>query len=569
VFSNKINILQLASLMLQYGIRHVVLSPGSRNAPLIHTFTQHPGFTCYTVVDERSAAFFALGLSQKLQQPVAACCTSGTALLNYGPAIAEAFYQEIPLLVISADRPEAWIGQADGQTIPQNGAFATITKKSVQLPEPANDTDEWYCNRLINEALIQLTANGNGPVHINVPLSEPLYQFTTPALPEARKIIFHTGKPSFDIEQCKSVWNASSKRMIVVGQLPPENGMDSVLASLLEKSDAVVLAEQIANVHLPQQIANFDLVLASLSEEELNNYAPDLLITLGGHLTSKRLKQLLRKHKPQHHWDIRPDGKVKDTFQTLTDLIPADVGDFLQQLTESIDQLKDKAKQFSNLWQEKLIAVSQEVDRFLKEAPFCDLTVVNSFIQNLPPQSTLHLSSSAPIRYAQMCNLNSAISVCSNRGTNGIDGSMSTAVGYAAVNKGMTFILIGDLSFFYDINALWNKQISKNLRILLINNGGGNMFHLINGPQQSEAMEDYIACHHNESAKDRVLAFGLHYLSATNFDELDRCLPYFCNPDEDYPLVLEVFTHTETNTYVFNRLFEALKADEKPDSNCK
>jgi 2-succinyl-5-enolpyruvyl-6-hydroxy-3-cyclohexene-1-carboxylate synthase len=559
MFSNKTNILQLASLMLQYGIRHVVLSPGSRNAPLIHTFTQHPGFTCYTVVDERSAAFFALGLSRKLQQPVAACCTSGTALLNYGPAIAEAFYQEIPLLVISADRPEAWIGQADGQTIPQNGAFAAITKKSVQLPEPANDTDEWYCNRLINEALIQLTANGNGPVHINVPLSEPLYQFTTPALPEARKMTFHTAKQQVETEQFQSVWNASSKRMIVVGQLPPKNGLDRVLTALLEKGDAVVLAEQIANVHLPQQIANFDLVLASLPEEELNTIAPDLLITLGGHLTSKRLKQLLRKYKPQYHWDIRPDGKVKDTFRTLTDLVPVDAADFLQQLTESIDPSEDKSKEFSNLWQEKSMTVEQEVTRFLKEAPFSDLSVINAFIKCLPKQSSLHLSSSAPIRYAQMCTLNPTVSVRSNRGTNGIDGSMSTAVGYAAANKGMTFLLIGDLSFFYDINALWNKQISKNLRILLVNNGGGNMFHLINGPQQSEAMEGYIACHHNESAKDRVLAFGLHYLSATNFDELDRCLPYFCNPDEDYPLVLEVFTHTETNAYVFTCLFESLK----------
>ena len=559
MFSNKTNILQLASLMLQYGIRHVVLSPGSRNAPLIHTFTQHPDFTCYTVVDERSAAFFALGLSQRLHQPVAACCTSGTALLNYGPAIAEAFYQEIPLLVISADRPEAWIGQADGQTIPQNGAFAAITKKSVQLPEPTNATDEWYCNRLINEALIQLTANGNGPVHINVPLSEPLYQFTTPSLPEARKITFHAAKQQVETKPFQSIWNASSKRMIVVGQLPPENSLDDILGSLLNKGEAVVLAEQIGNVHTSHQIANFDLVLASLPEEELNSFAPDLLITLGGHLTSKRLKQLLRKHKPQHHWDIRPDGKIKDTFQTIIDLIPANAANFLQQLAENIVSKKDKGNNFSGLWQDKSIAVDLEVARFMKEAPFCDLTVINAFIQRLPQQSTLHLSSSAPIRYAQISKLNPTVSVLSNRGTNGIDGSMSTAVGYAAANDGLTFLQIGDLSFFYDINALWNKQISKNLRILLVNNGGGNMFHLINGPQQSEAMEGYIACHHNESAKDRVLAFGLHYLSATNFDELDRCLPYFCNPGEDYPMVLEVFTHTETNAYVFSRLFEALK----------
>ena len=179
MYSNKKNVLQLAALLREYGIDHVVVSPGSRIAPLTQTFSQHPAFKCFTVVDERSAAFFALGLIQKINRPVAVCCTSGTALLNFGSAVAEAFYQQLPLLVISADRPAAWIGQMDGQTLPQPGIFNTLVKKSVQLPEPVTEEDEWYCNRLINEALLELNHYGKGPVQINVPLSEPLFEFTT------------------------------------------------------------------------------------------------------------------------------------------------------------------------------------------------------------------------------------------------------------------------------------------------------------------------------------------------------------------------------------------------------
>lgn len=546
--------------MRDYGIRHVVLSPGSRNAPLIHTFTEHPDFTCYTVVDERSAGFFALGLSQRLQQPVAICCTSGTALLNYGSAIAEAFYQEIPLLVISADRPTAWIGQADGQTIPQNGIFNSIVKKSVQLPEISNKTEEWHCNRLVNEALISLTNNGSGPVHINVPLSEPLYQFTEKELPAVRRIHYHIPDQKVDIASFAERWKQYEKRMIVVGQLLPDHGLDELITHFAKQYHVVVVAEQIANLHVPQLIGNFDALLASLSEQELQELAPELLITIGGHITSKRLKQLMRNEcSARQHWDIRTSGRITDTFQSLTDVIPASPTYFLTQLAKAIENAPVNGIDYCQQWHLHAENTQAAFTNYLTTIPFSDMSAIGAFLSALPPHSSLHLSNSSPIRYAQLFSIDPAIKILSNRGTNGIDGVVSTAAGYAAANDGLTFLLVGDLSFFYDINGLWNKHISKNLRILLINNGGGNMFHLINGPQQSEALEGYIACHHNDSAKDRVLAFGLHYMPATNFDELGRCLPYFCNPDEDYPMVLEVFTHTETNAHVFKYLFEALK----------
>ena len=198
MYSDKKNILQLASLLIEHGISNVVFCPGSRNAPIVHTLANHSFFNCHSVTDERSAGFFALGLALHGGKPAAICCTSGTALLNIHPAVAEAFYQEVPLVVISADRPTAWIGQMDGQTLPQPGVFGSLVKKSVHLPEIHTEQDEWYCNRLINEALLELNHHGKGPVHINVPISEPLYQFTTPELPKVRVITRYQGLNVYD-----------------------------------------------------------------------------------------------------------------------------------------------------------------------------------------------------------------------------------------------------------------------------------------------------------------------------------------------------------------------------------
>ena len=559
MYSDKKNILQLVALMLEYGIRHVVLSPGSRNAPLIHTFTSHADFKCYTVVDERSAGFFALGLSQRLQQPVAVCCTSGTALLNYGPAIAEAFYQEVPLLVISADRPAAWIGQADGQTIPQNGIFDTIVKKSVQLPEISNKTEEWYCNRLINEALICLTQNGCTPVHINIPLSEPLYQFTEKELPAVRRISLHIPNQQIGIKQFAERWNSHAKRMIVVGQLPPGHGLDDIIASLAEQQHTVVVAEQISNLRVPQAIGNFDALISSFPEDELVSFAPELVITLGGHITSKQLKLFLRTpFCLKEQWDIRVDGRVQDTFQSLTDVIPMLAEDFLVQLSEAI-QSSSENDNFSQKWHQRSEQVATAINQYLKTIPFSDMSVVRAFTTALPAHTTLHLSNSSPIRYAQFFNIDPTIQLFSNRGTNGIDGVVSTAVGHAVENDQLTFLLVGDLSFFYDINGLWNRHVSPNLRILLINNGGGNMFHLINCPGKSTALENYIACQHSETTKERAIAFGLHYLSASGLEELHQHLPIFCDASLHKPMVLEVFTQTETNSFVFKSLYNHLK----------
>jgi 2-succinyl-5-enolpyruvyl-6-hydroxy-3-cyclohexene-1-carboxylate synthase len=557
MYSNKKNVLQLAALLLEYGIDHVVVSPGSRIAPITQTLSQHPAFKCFTVVDERSAAFFALGLIQKLQRPVAVCCTSGTALLNFGSAVAEAFYQQLPLLVVSADRPAAWIGQMDGQTLPQPGVFNTLVKKSVQLPEPITKEDEWHCNRLINEALLELAHHGNGPVQINVPLSEPLFEFTEKELPEVRTIRYSGGYPKFldNSDYFRNQWAKSNKRMILVGQLPPDEKVRKVLEGVAKEWGCVILAEHTANVSSCPIIDNFDQIIYALPTEKWDELAPDLLITFGGHLVSKRMKQFLRKHHPAQHWHLSADGSVPDLFQSLTDVIEMDEN-FFALLGSPTEQ---QTISYSLLWRNESDKLKNKSKEYTATMPFSDLLVLKTLFPLLPEKSALQLGNSSTVRNAQLFDLNPEIPVFCNRGTSGIDGSMSTAVGFAAIHPALTFLVIGDLSFFYDVNGLWNKHINKNLRILLVNNGGGEIFHLLPGLNKAESLDEHISYRHNTGAKEWAMAMGFLYLSAENETELKENIITFVSNTSDKPILLETKTAMEINAEVFKAYYHNLK----------
>ena len=326
MYTDKKNILQLVALLEAHGITKVVLCPGSRNIPLVHTLSNHPNFTCYPVTDERSAGYFAIGLALNGGKPAAVCCTSGTALLNLHPAVAEAFYQNVPLVVISADRPAAWIGQMDGQTLPQPGVFQNLVKKSVNLPEIHTEEDEWYCNRLVNEALLETKHHGKGPVHINVPISEPLFQFTSDTLPEVRVITRYQGLNVYDRDYNDLIdrMNKYQKRMIIVGQMNLIYLFEKKHTKLLYKHFAW-LTEHIGNQTVPGiPVKNFDAAIYAMPEEKIDQMTPELLITYGGHVVSKRLKKFLRQHPPKEHWHISPDGEIVDLYGALTTVIEMD-----------------------------------------------------------------------------------------------------------------------------------------------------------------------------------------------------------------------------------------------------
>lgn len=536
MYSNKKNVQLLVAALEAYKIKYIVLSPGSRNAPLIQTLSSHPYFHCRLVVDERSAAFVALGIIQKEREAVAICCTSGTALLNYAPAVAEAFYQKLPLIVISADRTPAWIGQMDGQTIPQDNSLNFITRKSVQLPEVESKEQYWYCSRLIHEALLASNLPVKGPVHINIPISEPLFDFTETELPRVVPIEVLT-PCRVNLRRYVEQWKESKKRMLVIGQLEQNNPMNPLVEILTTRFDCVVLAEHLSNISDELVVYNFDEVLCLLNKDTEINYAPDLLISFGGHIVSKRLKQFLRKNKSTNHWHISEDNNLVDLFQSLTNWLQIEPQILLEELVNSsLDT--DVEKNYQEFWNR----ASQEAEANQMKPEFSDLGTVKTLLDNLPLYSALYLGNSSSVRHAQLCRIHPSVEVFCNRGTNGIDGTISTAIGYASQSDQLTFLIVGDLSFLYDLNALCYHGMPNNLRIMVLNNGGGAIFSQLPVPNKTDNFYRYVAAQHQEQVGKWIAREDICYLSVSNIEELNYNIPAFVACDVEKPVIMEVYT---------------------------
>lgn len=553
MYTDKKNILQLVALLKAHRIQKIVLCPGSRNIPIVQTLVNIPEFTCYPVTDERSAGFFALGLALNGGSPAAICCTSGTALLNIHPAVAEAFYQQVPLVVISADRPAAWIGQMDGQTLPQPGVFGSLVKKSVNLPEVQSEEDEWYCNRLINEALMELNHHGKGPVHINVPVSEPFFKLPVTELPEARVITRYQGLNVYekDYQPLIDRLNRYQRRMVVVGQMNLIYLFEKKYTKMLYKHFAW-FTENISNQTIPGlPIRNIEPLLCSMDFEAQQKMRPELLITYGGHIISKRLKKFLRRHPPVEHWHVAADGQVADLFGSLTTVIEMDPFEFLEKIAPMMD---NRTPEYPRTWENLSKNIPQAV------FPYSEMSAIGKIIHHLPSSCSLHLANSSTVRYAQLFPLPKDVEVLSNRGTNGIEGSLSTALGYATASDKLNFIFIGDLSFFYDMNALWNANYGSNVRILLLNNAGGEIFHALPGLEMQDNSRRFITAIHRTSARAWAEDRGFRYLSAHNEDELNQAAEIFTQPSiTPQPLLLEVFTEKDQDIEHLKTYYHNLK----------
>ncbi|MCL1932569.1 MAG: 2-succinyl-5-enolpyruvyl-6-hydroxy-3-cyclohexene-1-carboxylic-acid synthase [Candidatus Azobacteroides sp.] len=541
MYSEKKNILQLVALLKAHGINQAILCPGSRNSPIVQTLANHPFFSCHAVTDERSAGFFGIGLSLQSNRPVVVCCTSGTALLNLHPAVAEAFYRQIPLIIVSADRPAAWIGQTDGQTIPQPEVFRSLVKKSVHLPEIQNEEDEWYCNRLINEALLESDHHGKGPVHINIPVSEPLFRLSVEKLPDVRVI---------KRQDRITLPDTLNRRMLVVGQMPANCPLDAATGEALSKRFAL-FAEHTGNLNsFVPAILNMDTLLSVLPEERQKELRPDLLITYGGNIVSKRLKQFLRTYPPQIHWHVSEGGEIIDLFGALTTAIEAEPYSFLQKMAA----LPVTPTTYPLQWK----TLSDKIPD--PKLPYSEPAVIGDLLKKLPPASVLHLGNSSPLRYAQLFSIPNDIDVFCNRGTSGIEGSLSAAVGYASTSDKLNFVIIGDLSFFFDMNALWNGSVGNNLRILLLNNGGGEIFQTLPGLEMTDRTRRFVAGTHTASAKGWAVERGFHYFAIHNNDEWNEALPVFTQPKPTTrPLLLEVFTEQSEDIRLLNEYYKSLK----------
>lgn len=547
---------ELAQLVIsacqQFNVDTVVISPGSRNAPLTIGFSSHPTIETLSIVDERSAAFFALGIAQQTQKPVAVLCTSGSALLNYYPAIAEAFYSNIPLVVISADRPKHLIDIGDGQTIRQENVFANHILFSANLVE--NDKFKTRNAQLIGEAL-QLATSQKGPVHINVPFDEPLYETVN----ELKDFHFpHISMSSLDnshinYEELAKIWNTADKKMLVVGVNYPDAELHKLMDLYSEDDSVIILTETTSNLYHNKTINSIDQLIFSLSEEGFKALQPDVLVTFGGMIVSKRIKQFLRKYQPKHHWNI-DEKKATNTFFCLTEFIQIKSVDFFTSFNKIISK---KESDYQPKWLEIRNERREKHAEYLLKIEHSDLKVFEQVLQTVPKKSQLQFSNSAIIRYAQMFSINKNLEVFCNRGTSGIDGSTSTAIGAAFASKKQTVFITGDLSFFYDSNALWNKNIPANFRIIIVNNSGGGIFKIIPGPSTTNAAK-YFETPHCLTAEYLCEMHGFKYQKAFSTITVKKELEGFYE-QSDKPKILEIFTPSLENDLVLKEYFKYIK----------
>ena len=559
MISTKKHIQQLASLLLAKGIDDIIISPGSRNGPMTHTFAGSGLFNCRNIVDERSAAYFALGLAQAKQKPVAIVCSSGTATLNYAPAVAEAFYLNIPLIVLTADRPDYWIDQAESQCIRQEGIYRNFTKKEISLPLGESEKELWFAAREINACLNLAVSGTPAPVHINVPLEEPLHDLLDAPLPPVKVIDEEETASALSataIVKLAGSFNQSKKVLILAGQQIPNPGLENLLAEIVKKTGAVVLKEHLSNMNDPQFCGSIDTIMAAMLEDVPEHFQPDLLISFGGQYVSKALKQFLRKNKASQHWHLSLSNEHFDTYQSLTKVIAMDAVDFFEALQP---ELQEKDKSYLQLWKSKEAQVNELRDQYISETEWSDLTVFEQIRKAIPENSVVHLGNSSPVRYGLICEPVKEAHYFSNRGTAGIDGPMSTAVGFAHESEKLNTIILGDLSFFYDSNALWNNYVGSNFRVIVINNRGGNIFSLIKGPGESPAFKEHFFTENKFKAEGIAKTFGLDYFKAENAGELEDALADFYSSEQQDPALLEIFTDAEVNTKTFRGLFKFVK----------
>lgn len=557
-------------------IHHVVISPGSRNAPLTNGFAHNPAISTYSVVDERCAAFVAIGMAQQLGKPVAVVCTSGSALLNYYPAVAEAFYSDIPLVVISADRPIERIDIGDGQTIRQKNVFenhilySANLHSEVVLENAAKDRklqQKQFESQKHNEREINLALNraieGKGPVHINVPFYEPLYDVVEDVevnpiqiLPEMRERVYSEDQ----LQAYADLWNKAKRKMVIVGVAPPNAVEQKFLDKLAVDPSVIVFTETTSNVHHSSFFTRIDTVIGPIERDDRKDelfqlLQPDILLTFGGMIISKKIKAFLRNYNPKQHWHVDPK-KAYNTFFCLNKHFETSVNSFFAHFFNVITGVESE---YAAFWQEVRSRRQLRHDEYMNRIPYSDLKAMQLIVPQIPDDHILHLANSSTIRYAQLFKWKESLRIYCNRGTSGIDGSISTAVGAAMISEEPVLMITGDLSFFYDSNGLWNNYIPKNFRVIILNNRGGGIFRILPGDKNSDTFDTYFETVHNLQARPVCDLFGFDYAAANSSEEIEEELKSFFDASEK-PKVLEIFTPRKVNDEVLLEYFSFMKS---------
>ena len=556
--SDKTNVRLLAEIFVRKGLSDIIISPGSRNAPIILAFAGKPGVRALSITDERSAAFFAIGMAQQTGKTVAVACTSGSAALNYAPAMAEAYYRKLPLLVLTADRPPELVDRGYGQTIRQRDVYRNYVKGSYELPVEVDEQSRQETMNIINEAINLTQYPEPGPVHINIPFREPLYG-TTEETPDVEITDFE--KQEDDVKKLSaglaSLWNDRNKVMIIAGQQKRDEKLNMLLTTLAEDKKVVLLSETTSNLYGDQFVDCIDNVVSTIKTEETEKFQPDLLITFGGQVVSKMVKKFLRGHPPEEHWHIASSGEEMDTYFKLKKVIPATSDRVFEALWPLISEKPDD---FYNTWQERKTKVLAKREQYLQQIPYSDLKVFDFLLKQLPEGINLHLGNSTPVRYSQLFGSSNRYFFFSNRGVSGIDGQISTAAGTAFMSDKLNVLITGDLGFFYDSNGLMNKYLNPNFKIIVINNGGGGIFRFIDGPSSTAYLEEFFEARHNWKAEKITEAFNVRYFKVESEQQLESNFMAWIS-EEEIPALLEIFTPAEKNGEVLLDYFRNLKQE--------
>lgn len=529
-------LIDLVELCRLHGVTQAVICPGSRSAALTLALARNPHITCTVVMDERAAGFIALGMAQQLGKPVVLVCTSGSAGYNFAPAVTEAYFQQVPLLILTADRPNEWIHQHDGQTIYQAGLYGRHVKAAYELPADYTHPDAvWYINRTVNEALLTSLEKPCGPVHINVPIREPFYPHSSEEFKPSQELRLvkrsstHAILPKQEWHSLLGEWEDTEKILIAVGQYAPGSDLGAILTKVMEEFHVPVIGESLANLPIHElSVSHQDLFLANTDQVALQ---PDLLITVGQSFVSKNFKNFIRKNPPKHHWHISEDRHVIDPFQTVTRQIMVAPEYFFAKVFEDIDYLRfvqqddgGQDETYAVEWINAERKVKGTLGRFFENLTvFNDLTAVEFVLKNIDSPAQLHVANSMPIRYVTTVGLDrEGITIFANRGTSGIDGCVSTALGAALLVQVPVYLLVGDVAFFYDRNGLLRSNLPPDLKIILLNNAGGTIFRMIDGPASQPELETYFETRHTHTARRTAEDSGITYFIVETMEELQK-----------------------------------------------
>ena len=545
---------------LNNNLTHFICSPGSRNAPIVIALDEHPEIKTFIINDERSAGFYAIGMAQQLKSPVAVVCTSGSAMLNYYSAVAEAYYQCVPIVVISADRPKEWINHGDGQTIVQKGVYANHIRYEMDVPEKVNSINEIdFFKSEINSAFRYCNTHWKGPVHFNIAISEPLYNTVEVDYVKSKPNIFKFHEEKIDLNLFSKQWRSSKKKMILCGQLDKNVPLQNILSEIAKDTSVVVLVENTSNLVDGSFIQCIDRTLNSIDECQIQFYQPDFLVTIGGPIVSKRIKKFLRNTNLKFHWKIGFEFPKMNTYRSLYKSIRCFPYTFFSLIMNKNGLINNST--YGNMWKQNDYLIKAQLSDFYSNIEYSDLAVFEVIIDYIPEDSLLHMGNSSVVRYCQLFDSIESISYYSNRGVSGIDGSLSTACGASIIAKDKcNVVIIGDLSFFYDSNALWSNYLNENLRIILINNGGGGIFKIIDGPSKTNQLDDFFVSKHQNKAKGLCYAFNIDYFKAYNIQDIECQMEDFYDlSDSKRPKLIEIFTPCDTNHIVLRNFFETIK----------